>query len=153
MKSYLILLIGLLSTACNNNPKNSLNQEATELTTDLFSEQPLLLKVLSSSINPKDSTMATLYANNLAWKYASNHQDADYPDGAILYQITWRQQPDSLWFGANIPKKVQSIERIKFTLGSQYSYERFEGNPLHKVAKNNVENVKSILNQHPVMTP
>ena len=135
MKKQLIIIIAslLMVTACKEGSKKiNLNQEASFTAADTLSENPLLEKVLTASINTKDSTMATLYANKIAWEYAVNHNDTNFPPGAVLYQVTWKQKPDSVWFGANIPKEISAVERIFYTSNSPVSYELYEGHPLRR---------------------
>ncbi len=133
MKKYHLVIITLLffSTACTNRKAN-FNQEASFISTDTLPENPLLEKVLTASINTNDSSMSTLYANKIAWEYAINHTDINYPPGSILYQVTWKQKADSLWFGANIPKEIKSVERISYNNNSPAGYELYEGRPLQK---------------------
>jgi hypothetical protein len=136
MKKYMIVLFTslLVVTACKDarNRKINLNQGASFTAADTLPENPLLEKVLTASINTKDSTMATLYANKIAWGYAHGYNDKKYPPGAVLYQVTWKQKADSVWFGARIPKEIQSIERISYTSDSAANYELYEGHPLRR---------------------
>ena len=135
MKKYLIIIVPflLLVAACKDGSKKiNLNQGASIIAADTLPENPLLEKVLTASINTKDSTMATLYANKIAWGYAVGSNDKNFPPGAVLYQVTWRQKPDSVWFGANIPKEIQSIERISYTSTGAANYELYAGHPLRR---------------------
>jgi hypothetical protein len=134
MKKYWIIILTLLVTACKEGSKKiNLNQGASIMAADTLPENPLLEKVLTASINTKDSTMATLYANKIAWGNAHN-PSTKYSPGAVLYQVTWKQRPDSVWFGANIPKEIQSIERIFYTSDGAAHYELYEGRPLRRSA-------------------
>lgn len=136
MKKYLIVIVAslLMVTACKNGDKKiNLNQGASFIAADTLPENPLLEKVLTASINTNDSTMATLYANKIAWGgYANGHNNKKLPPGAVLYQVTWKQKADSVWFGARIPKEIQSIERIFYTSDSAAHYELYEGRPLRR---------------------
>ncbi|AEV99141.1 hypothetical protein A4D02_11290 [Niastella koreensis] len=135
MKKYLIVIIAplFLVTACKDGDKKiNLNQGASFMATDTLPENPLLEKVLTVSVNTKDSTMSTLYANKIAVEYATTHGDKKFPPGAVLYQVTWKQKADSVWFGARIPKEIQSIERIFYTSNSPAVYELYEGRPLRR---------------------
>lgn len=137
MKNCLLsMLIIVLTIACNPERKNHINQRASINPTDTFSENPLLEKAFTSSIDIQDHTMSTLYGNTIAWEYANANNDTDYPKGAILYEVTWKQKPDSLWFGAYVPKEIKSIERIVYTAGSKPIYELYTGNPLKKSVSN-----------------
>ena len=133
MKKYWLSLLIIVSfTACKSDRESHINENAPLLPTEVFSENPLLEKPFTSSINTRDSTMATLYGNAIAWEYANTYNDTNYPPGAILYEVTWKQKPDSLWFGANVPKEIKSVERIMYTTDSKPTYELYMGNPLRK---------------------
>jgi hypothetical protein len=126
-----ILSLAIVLSACDAHTKTSrLNEQASIMETNALSENPLLEHPLTSSINVKDSTMATLYGNKIAWDYANLKNDGNYPSGAILYEVTWKQKPDSVWFGANIPKVVKSVERISFPASGEPQYNLYEGHPL-----------------------
>jgi hypothetical protein len=86
-----------------------------------------------------DSTMSTLYGNNLAARYARTSLKHDYPSGAALSLVTWSQREDSRWFGAKIPDQVKSVEFVFVGVAGDgrrpsYSYQKFEGAPLKKVS-------------------
>ncbi len=97
---------------------------------------PLQWKVISSMIDPADSTMSTLYGNDIAVGYVRTHSQHDYPAGSQLSLVTWTQQEDPRWFGASIPEAVKSVEFV--TVGwaqdgrPSYSYLKYEGSPLQK---------------------
>lgn len=109
--------------------KEFLNIGASVQQNNELKENPLLMNPITSSIQPKDSTMSTLYGNEIAFNYAKQHSDSKYPKNAVLYEVTWKQKPDELWFGGNTPKEIYSVEKISFDNDSSV-YERFEGNPL-----------------------
>lgn len=158
MKKYLTIIATtlLLITACKDGGerKINLNQDASFTAADTLPENPLLEKVLTISINTKDSTMATLYANNIAWVYANTHGDKKYPPGAVLYQVTWKQKADSVWFGARVPKEIQSIERISYTSNSPAMYELYEGRPLRRSsALPDTGRIASIIGQRIAISP
>jgi hypothetical protein len=81
-----------------------------------------------------DSTMSTLYGNDLAVEYIRTRAEHDYPPGSVLSLVTWTEQEDPRWFGAMIPESVKSVEFV--TVGSlenghpSNSYEKYEGMPL-----------------------
>ena len=128
-----ILFMMTFLNACHSDDKISrLNEEASIIQNDFFPVNPLLEKALTSSINIKDSTMSTLYGNKIAWKHAILYKDGLYPPGAILYEVTWKQKPDSVWFGANIPKEIKSVECITYADKSEPEYQLYEGQPLRK---------------------
>lgn len=97
---------------------------------------PLHWKIITSSISPGDSTMSTLYGNDVAVQSARTSQRTGYPAGAILSLVTWTQQEDPRWFGANIPHHVKSVEFVFVNAADSgkpaYSYQSFDGSPLRK---------------------
>jgi hypothetical protein len=99
---------------------------------------PLQWKVVTSEINKADSTMSTLYGNDLAVGYARTHSQHDYPAGAVLALVTWTQREDPRWFGAKIPATVKSVEFVSVSAAPDgppsYSYEEYEGAPLRKLS-------------------
>ena len=118
--------------SCEQKSKEFLNIGASVQQNDELKENPLLMNPITSSIQPKDSTMSTLYGNKIAFNYAKQHSDYKYPKDAVLYEVTWKQKPDELWFGGNIPKEIYSVEKITFN-DINSNYERFEGSPLKKI--------------------
>lgn len=132
MKRIILPLLFFCIYACNADKVSLINQDASIEMTDAFPENPLLEKVFTSSINIKDSSMSTLYGNRQAWDYAIAQRDAHYPAGAVLYQVTWKQQPDPVWFGADIPGAIKFVERVVYINDHEPVYELYEGNPLKK---------------------
>jgi hypothetical protein len=128
---YLILLV--LVMACNGKSKELLNTNASIQQSNELKDNPLLMHPLASSVNPKDSIMSTLYANDIAFDYAKKNGDSNYPNGAVLYEVNWKQKPDELWFGANVPGEIASVEKITFKQDNSSEYEVFEGKPLKKI--------------------
>jgi cytochrome P460 len=137
------ILIALSMSGCSSNePKISaeLNQSASlagEFAAGLPTN-PLQWKVITSEISRTDSTMATLYGNDLAVQYARTHAEHNYPAGAVLSLVTWTQREDPRWFGARIPATVKSLEflTVGTTLDGQpsYSYQEYGGAPLKKIS-------------------
>lgn len=127
-----------LAMGCSRTPANS----------ELFNEgaalpasgplQALEWKVITSSIDAPHETLSTLFGNDAAVASARSGKHADYPAGSVLSFVTWSQQEDRHWFGAKIPKQVQSMEMVRVSEGADgktsSSYERFEGQGLVKVA-------------------
>ena len=113
MHATTIALAGLLAlSACSQNtvPSGQLNEVASIPTSFNFSK--LGLRVLSSSVNRRQATMATLYGNSLARQAALRGTGAAQP-GEVLALLTWRQQADPNWFGARIPGALQSLELLR----------------------------------------
>ena len=98
---------------------------------------PLQWKVITSAINKQDSTMYTLFGNDVAVQYARTNSQHEYPDGSMLSLVVWTQQEDSRWFGGRIPAAPKSVEFVSVRVGAGhrpiYSYQGFEGAPLKKV--------------------
>ena len=161
MKKYLLIISsGLLLTSmigCNKHFGNNFNEGASISSADDLPVNPLHEKVITSTIHPADTTMSTLYANDIAWKYALSHNDFNYPAGAELYEVTWRQKPDSVWFGANIPEKIMMVECLTFTNAELPTYTSYGGHPLKKIVNNNsgyIEGrIKEIVPQRMAIAP
>ncbi|WP_449397826.1 hypothetical protein [Chryseobacterium wanjuense] len=110
----------------------TINIPASVQQNDELPENPLLMNAITSSIQPKEGTMSTLYGNEIAFNYAQENTDINYPPGTVLYEVTWKQRPDQVWFGGNIPKSIYSVERIVFNY-SGVNYEKYQGKPLRLV--------------------
>jgi hypothetical protein len=67
-------------------------------------------------------------------QYARRNAEIQYPAGSVLSVVTWSQQEDPRWFGGNIPQRARAVEFVTVTGPGVYSYERYEGSPLKKVA-------------------
>jgi hypothetical protein len=106
---------------------------------DTVSFNPLEWKVITSSLNKKEETLATLYGNDLAVKSA--RKGTAYPAGSVIALVNWKQKEDERWFGARIPGTVLSVERVSFN--DQISYEKYEGTPLRKSVTDSPSTVKS----------
>ncbi|MEG0929039.1 hypothetical protein [Chryseobacterium sp.] len=152
---YLILAF-MLFVSCEKNPENVLNLEASVQQSDELKENPLLMNPITSSIQPKIKTMSTLYGNDIAFDYAKKNFNSNYPQNAVLYEVTWAQQPDELWFGANIPKDIISVEKISYLDKGLITYEMFQGKTLKRVKiDNNDEDLRreAILSQKMAVSP
>jgi hypothetical protein len=75
-------------------------------------ETDSLLKwnVITTMVDKQHKTMSTLYGNDAAYQYARTHKDSN---NVQLRLVTWNQQEDDRWFGANIPAKIKSVEVVK----------------------------------------
>lgn len=131
MKKIINLLFAgsILLSSCSDKP----NQ--VKLINDLASLPPafnfdkLGLKVFSSSLNNKQNTMSTLYANTVALQNAIKGSKEHLP-GETFALITWKTKADDHWFGANIPAELQSLELLN-TRSMVISYKKFEGKSLN----------------------
>jgi hypothetical protein len=129
-----VLAVGLVGCSDKTNPRvvTRLNQDAA-LVGELPSN-PLQGKVITSWADKKDATMSTLFGNDVAVQYARTNAERMYPAGSVLSVVTWSQQEDPRWFGGNIPKSTKSVEFVTVTGPGAYTYLRYEGSPLKKVA-------------------
>lgn len=127
-----VLTISIFFTCCQSSPQIKLNDDASVFKEDSLPENPLLFIPITSAINLKDSTMSTLYGNEMAAIHAQKVGISSYPAGSLLYEVTWKQKVDSVWFGAKIPKEIISVERLSFQLPHLPEYQLYEGRPLRK---------------------
>ena len=156
MKSLHSIIIALIIIAagCNRNSKDNLNEKASVSVLDALPENPLLLSPITFSINPNKALMSTLYGNTAAFQHSKTKADSAYPEGAVLYEVTWKQKADSLWYGANIPDQIISIEKVEFTGNSVAKYELYAGHPLKKATSTDEKKrIASILSKHMAETP
>jgi hypothetical protein len=131
------ILLGVMGCS-EQNPRvvTTLNQGA-KLTGDL-PWNPLQWRVITSAVNKQDSTMYTVFGNDLAVQYARTNSQRDYPAGSVLSLVTWKQEEDRRWFGGKIPAEVRSVEFVAVGRAADhrasYSYQEYEGAPLKKVS-------------------
>jgi hypothetical protein len=130
-----VLALCLSLGACSTETPNTtatFNQEAS-LTGNLPAN-PLQWKIITSVLSANDSTMSTLYGNDVAVQYARTHAEHDYPDGSTLALVTWAQTDDPRWFGAKIPSQVKSVEFVSVRGAdgdkTPNAYVKYEGTPL-----------------------
>lgn len=151
----LFLLIGCALCSCDSPQLKNLNTKASILEAGDLKENPLLMGAITTSVNLNNQTMATLYGNRKAVDFSYRIGGVNYPVGAELYEVTWKQKPDSVWFGAKIPGKIFSIEKIVFLGGGESSYTLYKGTPLQKVKShhNHTQRLTQIISQDFAMTP
>lgn len=150
----LCLIFAFFSSACRSRNVLELNEAASLQNPGALPENPLLLNAITSSIRPKDSTMAVLYGNDPAYSYAATNANGNYPAGAVLYEVTWQLQPDEQWFGANIPKIIKTIERVEFISDNSPRYTLYKGEVPRKYDPlNKAERVAFILGQRMAVSP
>lgn len=89
--------------------ENSYNESAS-LSDSTKISSVLEGKVLTSLVDKKEKTMATLYGNDIAVEYARNSKDHQYPAGSELSLVTWSQKEDIHWYGANIPGEINLLK-------------------------------------------
>jgi hypothetical protein len=128
-----ILFIGILGCSSGEPRISAITNKSAPLVGQLPAN-PLAWRVITSMIDRTDSTMSTLYGNDLAVGYIRTHSQHDYPAGSVLSLITWAQQEDPRWFGARIPATVKSVEFVTVSTAADgspsYSYTKYEGAPL-----------------------
>jgi hypothetical protein len=135
-----ICLLGAVLAMCLTGCSDKTNPRVvTRLNTDAepsgaLPSSPLQGKVITSWINKQDTTMSTLFGNDVAVRYARTNGERMYPAGSVLSVVTWSQQEDPRWFGGNIPQRPKVVEFVMVTGPGAYTYERYEGSPLKKVA-------------------
>jgi len=112
------------------------NDEAA-LTGDL-PVNPLRWGVITCGANPQESTMSTLFGNDIAVRHSRTDSAGGYPPGAVLSFVTWQQQEDGRWFGAKMPARLKSVEFVEFSSSeeghSTVRYRLYSGYPLKDVA-------------------
>jgi hypothetical protein len=137
-------------------PAGQLNEAASLPPSFDFSK--LGLRVLSTFVNRRQATTATLYGNDLARQAALGGTGAAQP-GEVLALLTWRQQADPNWFGARIPGALQSLELLRTNPGDAghpaVTYQCFRGKALTLQADtlHQQERIAYLLAQKPAVLP
>jgi hypothetical protein len=133
------MIFGLTVSGCSQDNRGlsaTLNQSAS-LSGELPAN-PLKWKVITSGVSTTDSTMFTLYGNDIAVQCARTDSQHNYPNGSAISLVTWTQQEDGRWFGAKIPNQVKSVEFVSVGAATDgrpsYSYQKFEGTPLKRTS-------------------
>jgi len=142
---------------CSNPDRSKLAHIDASLPAS-FNFNKMNVKVVSSSINERKSTMSTLYGNAIAMQILKNKEANQ--NGEVLALVTWKQQEDTHWFGARIPGKLLDVEVIKTTPGKSagnpdINYQRFEGSKLilNTDTTGRSERIRYILAQQPSVMP
>ena len=123
-----------------------------------FNFNQLGLKVLTSSINRQQGTMAILYGNDPARQAARARAGTAQP-GEVLALLTWEQQDDPNWFGARIPGALHSLELLRVGSGPTghpaVTYQFFVGKNLRVQSDTSRqrERVAFLLAQKPAVLP
>jgi hypothetical protein len=140
LAGILLLRVFLSMPGCSGaGPKVSatINQSASLVGS--LPANPLQWKIITSTINQSDSTMSTLYGNDVAVSYARANSQHNYPTGSVLSLVTWTQREDDRWFGARIPDRVKSVEFVFADAAEDgrpsYSYREYQGTPLTMVSE------------------
>jgi hypothetical protein len=159
MRNIIYILFGsmfILLSCQSRSENNHLFNENAKLP-EAFMFDTLKLKVMSSFINEKSGTMSTLYANPFALSNALKN-DRSHKAGEVFALVTWRQQADNHWFGANIPGDLQSIELIKTTVAAEstvINYKKYTGKYLDPAPDtlHRGRRIAYIFNQRPSVMP
>jgi Cytochrome P460 len=113
------------------------NASLSAAQSSMLPANPLKWYIITSSIDPQNSTMSTLYGNDTAVQYARSNVKHDFPPGSQIALVTWTRRDDPRYFGARIPGHVKSIEFVsvlELPGETKFTYEKFEGTPLAKTA-------------------
>ncbi len=99
---------------------------------------PMQWRVITSGVDPGNSTMFTLFGNDAAVRYARTNTARAYPESSALALATWHQQEDSRWFGGKIPAQVTSVEFVEIGVPASGMlstlYRAYKGSPLQESA-------------------
>ena len=92
-----------------------------------FNFNKMGLKVITSTVNTKSGTMATLYGNDSA-KATAWTGNGKCRSTSIFALVTWKQQTDKRWIGGNIPGNLLSVEMLEANSDKQSTgiYSRFK---------------------------
>ncbi len=153
---YILAAMIVLGYGCSGSIANTkrVNTEASLPVSFRFDEMGLT-KVINSSINRKKGSMSTLYGNDVAFGHSSTAADSSYPAGSVLALVTWKQQEDENWFGANIPGALIGIELVKVT-PQTVSYRLYKGDSLAPADTDTLQmnaRIKYILAEKPSIIP
>jgi cytochrome P460 len=134
------LSIGLMGCSDQVNPRVATRLNGDAAVVGDVPSNPVRGKVITSWVDKKAATMSTLFGNDVAVQYARSNAEGKYPVGAVLSVVTWNQQEDPRWFGGKIPEKTKAVEFVTIAGPGVYSYQRYEGSPLTKVAEDAAHN-------------
>jgi hypothetical protein len=118
--------------SCTASPpvKQLVNNEASLPASFQFDK--LGLKVIATFIDKNERTMSTLYGNSIALQAAKTGEHK-IGTGGVFVLITWKQQADGNWYGANIPGELLSVELIHSSPSARQTvvrYDRYKGKSL-----------------------
>jgi hypothetical protein len=134
MKSLLAIIafVSLMVCGCNSTKPEPASTNQQAVLTGRLPYNPLSWKVITSSVNHRNSTMSTLYGNDTAVAYARSTAASTYPVGSVIALVTWAERDDPHWFGAKIPSTPQSVEFVSISAQGP-SYDLYRGSPLTRV--------------------
>ena len=100
--------------------------------------------------------MSILYGNKIAFELLKNSHN-NIMKGEMLALLTWKQQEDKHWFGANIPGALLSVEIVEPSGddSKKINYKRLIGPSLEqdKDTSQNLNRAALILDQRPSVMP
>ena len=153
----IVVLYYLLICSCSNSASlpDNINTRASFPDSSTFS--PAGLKLITTFINKKHGTMSTLYGNSVALQKAKVFNEKLSGD-ELFTLVTWKQQPDLHWFGADIPGDLQYVEVVKTNSNGgivEINYQRYEGKEfvLNSDTLHKSERIKFILDQRASVMP
>lgn len=159
MKAMCVALAGMLGLAgCGRTDASFGTANRAASLPASFNFGRLGLKTLTSFVNRRQATTATLYANDLARQAAVAGTGA-VPAGGVLALLTWQQQDDARWLGGRIPGALLRAELLKAVAGPAgrptLTYQRFEGPQLTPSADtlHRRERIAFLLAQQPSVLP
>ena len=122
-----------------------------------FQFDKLGLKVIATLIDKNFHTMSTLYGNSLALE-AAKTGEYKIGNGELFALITWNQQADENWYGANIPAELRSVELLHISASNGqgiFKYQSFKGKNLQpdRDTLHRNERIAYILSQKPTILP
>ncbi|WP_162996388.1 cytochrome P460 family protein [Mucilaginibacter celer] len=156
IKTYLVLSAYSLILAACAGPTiadEPVNVEASLPVDFNFSKQGF--KVISTLIDKKKATMATVYGNDIALN-AAKTSDPLHAPGLVMALVTWQQQSNRYWYGNKIPGTLLSVEMVTADRKKgEITYALFEGKTLRfKPGISHPEKrISYILDQKPSIMP
>lgn len=125
MKSLFYIYISLITflfISCGSKTTVRINEPASAMLNNL-PENPLSLNIITTLIDGRQNTISNIYGNDVAFMHLQKDSDSSkYPTGTVLYRVTWRRVPDSVWFGARTPGNLLYAERVTIKNDHTYSY-------------------------------
>jgi len=94
-------------------------------------------RVITSGVDNRDSTMSTLFGNEIAVNHVRTDPHGSYPPGSVVALGTWFQREDPNWLGAMVPGRLKSMEIVRAdsnsNLPTSFSYENYAGASLQRL--------------------
>jgi len=115
------------------------------------------MRVITSVINNRDSTISVIYGNDLALDFAKNRQ-ANHLAGEKYVMVTSRQKPMPHWYGTSMNEGVERVEYVTAIVGIagrvqfDYTVEHYNDKKT-KSQDDNVARIEFIANQSAAVFP